>query len=88
MHRTVFYKVNGVFLLVTFFIVRLLNTPLSFLAYAAQYHSWDVVAAVKAMKPICHTCLILEYALQVYWYSAIVKLAHSVVKRPKMTKLE
>jgi len=82
-HESVTYKVNGALLLVSFFTVRILNSPLSFLAYAVQYHDWDVVAAAAAMRPFCHIMLVLEYALQVYWFTIIVKLALNTVKHPK-----
>lgn len=71
--------VNGALTILTFFIFRVMNTPLTVLLYAAQNHDWDVLAAMWTMRPVCHVTLALEFVLQVYWFSGLIRIAGSTV---------
>ena len=69
------YFWNGVILLPIYFVVRILNLPLTFLTYAAQFHNWDLFAALKSMFLICHAFNVIQLSLQFIWFSAIIRIA-------------
>ena len=73
--RTLCYKVNGYLLLVTFFVVRLLNIPFDVIVYAAQYHGWNIFQALLKLHLTCYVSIIIMYIMQIYWFSMIFKLA-------------
>ena len=73
--KTKFYLINGILLVVIFFIVRILNIPFTLTVYAAQYHSWDIVAALYHLRVVCYMFISLQYVMQIYWFCLIVKLA-------------
>ena len=79
--KTLLYRINGLLLLTTFLLVRVLYTPLAVLIYAGQYHSWSVWSALNAMYPICHFFNTVQFILQTYWYLAIVNIALGTVKK-------
>ena len=73
--KSMVYFLNGVILIPTYFIVRILNLPVVFTLYAAQHHNWNVWTAVRAMYPICHIFNLVQFSLQIVWFSAIVRIA-------------
>lgn len=82
--RTKFYLVNGYLLVVAFFVVRILNIPFVILVYAAQYHNWSIMEALYHLKISCYVFIILQYCLQIYWFTLILKLAlRSLSERSK-----
>ena len=73
--KTMVYIFNGFLLVFVFFVVRILNIPLVLMVYAAQYHNWNIVAALQRLRLVCYVSIILQYFLQFYWFIKIVKLA-------------
>ena len=69
------YIANGFLLVFVFFVVRILNIPFVLLVYAAQYHNWNIVSALRKLKVVCYVSIILQYCLQFYWFNLIVRLA-------------
>ena len=45
------------------------------LVYAAQYHNWNLLAALRKLRLVCYVSIILQYCLQFYWFILIMKLA-------------
>lgn len=79
--NTLLYRINGLILLITFLLARVLYTPLAVLIYAGQYHSWSIWSALNAMYPVCHFFNTVQCILQTYWYLAIVNIALGTVRR-------
>ena len=75
-----FYIVNGALLVVTFLLVRVMFVPLSITFYAGQYHQWDVVQALGAMRWVCHLANSLQFFFQLYWFVQLLRLARQVVR--------
>lgn len=75
-----FYTVNGALLILVFLLVRTLFVPISVSIYAAQYHHWDLLRALGSMKWICHTCNLMQFSLQLYWFVLLLRLAVGVVR--------
>lgn len=73
--KTMVYLLNGFLLVFVFFVVRILNIPFTLMVYAAQYHSWNIVAALRRLRLVCYIAIGLQYVLQFYWFILIVKLA-------------
>ena len=69
------YMVNGAVLICIFFLVRVANTPLTFLYYSAQHHNWDMYSALSAMRLVCHLFPAAELALQSFWFYKILAVA-------------
>ncbi len=86
LHQTALATIIGALGVLTFFIFRLLNTPLTILLFAAQQHDWDLLAAASAMKPMCHVALGLEFLLQLYWFSAIVVVAANAISTTRLAR--
>ena len=84
--NTTCYKINGLILIPIFFVARILNIPLAFLAYAAQYHSWDIWTAIKSMTLFCHFCNVGQWLLQLYWFTAIIGIVTGAVRTYVKTK--
>ncbi len=55
--------------------VRILNIPFVLLVYAAQYHNWNIVAALRKLRVVCYVAILLQYCLQLYWFNLILRLA-------------
>ena len=79
--NTFLYRINGLVLLTSFLLVRVLYSPLAILIYAGQYHNWNIWSALKAMYPVCHFFNTVQFLLQTYWYLAIVNIALGAVRR-------
>ncbi|CAI7995176.1 TLC domain-containing protein 3A [Geodia barretti] len=82
MEGSVLYQVNGVALVLLFFLVRIASTPLTLLFYSSQHHDWSLVQALSAMRPICHLMLSAELTLQLYWFSQILSTASRRKTKP------
>ena len=76
------YQVIGAALVLVFFLVRVANTPLTLLLYAAQHHHWSLYRALSAMRLICHSMLVAELTLQLHWFSQILSVASRVHLKP------
>ena len=81
--NTLLYRINGLILLISFLLVRVLYTPLAILIYAGQYHNWNIWSALNSMYPVCHFSNSVQFVLQTYWYLAIVSIALGTVRRPR-----
>ena len=53
--------------------------PISVSIYAAQYHRWDVMQALRSMRMICHLCNALQFCIQFYWFVLLLRMAARVV---------
>ncbi|XP_078278168.1 TLC domain-containing protein 3A-like [Rhinoraja longicauda] len=76
---TLLYKVNGVFVLVTFFVCRILVFPFMYWAYGRQYG----IPAYRVPLHIPRVCTVanaLIMAPQLYWFIQIVKKAVKTIK--------
>lgn len=73
---------NGAALVCVFFLVRVANTPLTVLYYSAQHHNWNLYQALSAMTTTCHTMLVAELTLQLYWFSQILATGFSRKLKP------
>lgn len=80
MTDNLFYVVNGALLVITFLLVRVMFVPLSISFYAGQYHQWDMVQALGAMRWICHLANFIQFAFQLYWFVQLLRLARQVVR--------
>lgn len=69
------YLFNGFLLVAVFFVVRILNVPITLFIYAVQHHNWNMIAALRKLKLICYIAIVLQYILQFYWFVLIVRLA-------------
>ncbi len=54
---------------------RVLNIPLTFLLFSAQYHNWNIFAAFVALYPICHVFNFLQMLLQFSLFLSIFHVA-------------
>lgn len=72
---TSLYRLNGGVFVVVFFLVRITNTPLTLLFFAAQHHNWSLLNALSSMRLICHMFLAAELTLQLYWFTQILRAA-------------
>ena len=62
------YMVNGIILILLFFVMRILNYPIAVPVYAAQYHNWNIWSALKNLYPLCHTLSAIQFAFQAFWF--------------------
>lgn len=79
MTDNIFYTINGVFLILLFWASRVMFVPVTVTIYAAQYHHWDLVLALRSMRIICHIGNALQFCFQAYWFVLLVRLAWRVV---------
>ena len=76
----IFYAVNGALLIITFLASRILFVPISISIYAAQYHGWDVMQALRSMRIVCHLGNALQFCIQFYWFLLLLRMAARVVR--------
>lgn len=77
------YLVNGVSVVLVQFVVRILNWPATIVVYAAQYHNWDIVAAVKSLYTLCIVCTVTWQVLEIYWFWLIIQLSAGFAREKK-----
>lgn len=74
------YQINGAALVCVFFLVRIVNTPLTLTFYSAQHYDWNFSKALSSMRAVCHVMVGAELTLQCYWFSQILRTAFSLSK--------
>lgn len=83
------FRINGLLAIGTHFFTRVVMVPFMYYSYASQYHHGNWLAAVQAMKPICHVLSGIGFVLQVYWFVKMIKLfvvgARNVLLKKKTT---
>ena len=77
------YMVNGIILILLFFVMRILNYPIAVLVYAAQYHNWSIWSALKNLYPLCHTLSAIQFAFQAFWFYQIFRLGAKAILSKK-----
>ena len=80
MTKNVLYTVNGAVLVFLFLASRVMFVPITVTIYAAQYHQWDVLQALRHMRAVCHLANALQLGLQTYWFVLLLRLAVRVVR--------
>ena len=79
MTKSLLYIVNGIALIVLFFVMRILNYPIAVLVYAAQYHHWNIWSALKALYPMCHILSAIQFSFQAFWFYQIFRLGAKAI---------
>ena len=72
--------------MITFFVCRIINSPLFFLLFAWQHHALDFIAAARSMKLVCYIFVGLEMALEIYWFYGILRLAFQMARSGRKSK--
>ncbi|XP_043213430.1 TLC domain-containing protein 3A-like isoform X1 [Amphibalanus amphitrite] len=76
---TLLYKVNGVMMVVAFFICRILIFPFMYVACARTYEV-SVIQVLAKIPWYCHTGNVLMLALQLHWFALMARGAVRVLR--------
>ncbi|CAM1325037.1 FAM57A (predicted) [Pycnogonum litorale] len=89
MANSLLYTINGVFILVTYFIFRILMFPFMYTMYAVQRNLPSITAAVTAVPFLCNVLTFVCFLPQAYWfYVTCRKILSSLLKGNNYEKEE
>lgn len=78
---TLIQQINGIVFAVVFFIVRIASFPLMFLIYVFQHHNGHIINAMYDIYWFCYAPFGLAFAMQLFWFLAVVKKVSRGAKR-------
>lgn len=80
MTSSVWYFANGIAMLVSFFICRIVLLPYMFYAYIKLF-DLSVLDAIKNIPLVCHFTIALFMILQVYWLGLMLRVTARLLRQ-------